>query len=493
MTDELQERLRAMNPEPLGEPSSDELAAVFAVIEARRSTMSVDEIRDTSVPTTAKHAGSRGGVWRRPVVAFAGMALLMVLVVSGAALLFNDSSGPVAGTTPADTTVTTVVSTTEAVVPTTVPFSVWALGADWEPVAIGGEVAKSAVAFVDGIGWIAVGGPFASISEDGLVWTPSDDAGLMTDDAAFLTGVTAGGPGALVWGHTCEGGGDLDWESLPCPQDPVVYGSSDGLVWERLDDDSFLGCSEVEEPECYASTQYVAVAPSGSLLAAGPDQTVAGPNGYTTTGAAWTSEDGSVWLRHELDLTDITPEGWTVAGFDGPLHSGDRWLAFVPMMRWPEDGDFAEGMTVVVESVDGADWQRIDGGGVLLSTTNYDDFLDGLPEDSAFGSAGVIVVAGKDVWWSTDGLEWTHSDLPDDAHFYRVLASDGGFLLSSGGRDAPGAHFAYSTDGVTWESVEASDLNLTHVQDVAKHNGTIVAVGHLDDAAQTPAIWRWSE
>ena len=42
MTDVLRDRLQAMNPEPLGDSSPDELAAVFAVIEARRSTMTVN-------------------------------------------------------------------------------------------------------------------------------------------------------------------------------------------------------------------------------------------------------------------------------------------------------------------------------------------------------------------------------------------------------------------------------------------------------------------
>ena len=109
MTDELRDRLQAMNPEPVGDPSPDELATVFAVIEARRSTMTVDNARDTTDTAVPR------GRWRRPVAVFAGMAVVIVLAVGAPVLLLGGTDAPTADTA----TTTTPPTTTETAPPTT--------------------------------------------------------------------------------------------------------------------------------------------------------------------------------------------------------------------------------------------------------------------------------------------------------------------------------------------------------------------------------------
>jgi len=111
MTEELRDRLQAMNPEPARDSDPDELATVFAVIEARRSTVTVDKAHDTATRVP------RRGLWNRPVAVFAGMAIVIVLAVGVPMLLFGGEDAPTA-----DTAATTAPPTTpETAPPTTAP------------------------------------------------------------------------------------------------------------------------------------------------------------------------------------------------------------------------------------------------------------------------------------------------------------------------------------------------------------------------------------
>lgn len=104
MTDQLGDRLRAMNPEPLGEPTGEELAAVFSVIDARRSTMKVDAAHDTPEIQANRP-------WRfRPVMAFAGMAILLIAVLGTSTLLLGGSDTPQAESPTATTVAPTATS-----------------------------------------------------------------------------------------------------------------------------------------------------------------------------------------------------------------------------------------------------------------------------------------------------------------------------------------------------------------------------------------------
>lgn len=270
MTDDLRDRLRAMNPEPFGDRSPDELAAVFAVIEARRSTMTVDEARDAA---TAKEPA---GAWRRPVVAFAGMALLVTLAVGGAALLFGGGDAPFASTTPT----TALPPSTEAVPPTTdtaqptTPTTV----AETPTTTVVEPTAADLVSF-------------ERVTDDSL-----DEFGMRIWDLAL------GGPGIVAVGEVNTPDDNSG--------DAVVLVSSNGRNWDRVDDPELFGGDGWDELHAIWSS-------SVGLIAQGRDSQAPYPN------VAWyTSTDGINW-------TLVTDEDLYRPWWEGEYGWGDTWIEFL--------------------------------------------------------------------------------------------------------------------------------------------------------------------
>jgi hypothetical protein len=93
VNEELLQRLRDINPEPSTQEDTDELAAVFATIDARRSVMSTEE-------KTATTAENRQQSWRRGAMAFIGAMVIVLLIVGGSVLLLGRSVEQVAGDEP---------------------------------------------------------------------------------------------------------------------------------------------------------------------------------------------------------------------------------------------------------------------------------------------------------------------------------------------------------------------------------------------------------
>ena len=504
------DQLRRSNPEPsLDALDDNELALIFSTLQERRPSM-------TTTRTPPRTPGTREQRrWLKPVLAF-GSALIIVLVaIGGGLLLLRGTALPPAAaptTTVPQVATTTPASTTEAptittAAPADTPQAVPPLdpGAAWEVVASGEETPTMAVAFIDGIGWIAVGGPYVMVSQNSAEWVKADTAGVILDNAGFLSGVVAGGPGALAYGRTCEGGGDFGYEPFPCPQEPVLFSSADGLTWKRVTSDTFRGCVDHEAAECYAGITDLAVAADGSLIAAGPDPTTrdgieAAP--YVTESAVWSSTDGESWQRHDIALDAIVPDGWNAGGesLGQIVHTSDRWLASFSVWRWLPDDEFEEGYTILLESSDGADWRIVE---------TSDTFLHAGPDDIVAGPNGVLAIGGQTTWWSTDGQEWVQSTIPGENWFDRAIALDSGFIVYN--REGPKA-FAFTRDGIEW-TVFAGDDDLTGVGwnevsgiDVGADTGdgistTLIGVGYhgLDygesegeTTPPEPVIMHWS-
>ena len=203
----------------------------LTVLELRSRTMDtkyVEQLEPAALPQRQIH----------PALVFAAALVVVFVTVAGGIFLLRGDTQSVVDeptTTAAPVTSTAPSVTTTAPPPTTAapPVTVAApipppLGEGWQVVVEAGDKQPTmAVEFVDGIGWIAVGGPHVMTSADGTTWIEADTEGVIISDAGFLRGVTAGGPGVLAWGSTCEGGGDFRWESLPCPQEPAIWASAD--------------------------------------------------------------------------------------------------------------------------------------------------------------------------------------------------------------------------------------------------------------------------
>lgn len=502
------ERVLALFAEANPVPDVDTVRSEFGASSADLTTLeSRSRIMDTRHVDQLEPADSRQ---RRlnPALAFAAALVVAFVAVAGGVLLMRGGEAPVAGEPTTTATPTTAALTTEA--PTTTalpeappsPFPPLDPGAAWEIVASGEmEVPTMAVTFVDGIGWIAVGGPYVMVSDNSADWISGDSDGVLFEDAAFLTGVVAGGPGAIAYGRTCEANGDFSWEPTPCPQEPVLYGSADGLVWERIDDDAFIGCSADEGMECYAGVNEVATSGTGTLLATGPDRVTPSEqaNRYDVDTAVWTSADGRSWTRHDIDLASFVPADWSIMAesFDHVVHTGDRWIAFLLINRYVPAIDDWEGQIIVVESSDGAEWTVVDTG---------ETFVGAYVAEVVSGPQGMLAIGGDAVWWSDDGNDWHRADLPTGEEYSQAVALESGFIVAS--RETPGTMFAFSPDGATWTVFERDD-DLTGaefgdlaVREVAGPRGevviTLVAVGHRfepgggeEEGPVGSAIWRW--
>jgi hypothetical protein len=439
-----------------------------------------------------------------PAVVFV-VAAVAVLLIGVPLLLFGVSrSAPVAeeppvtitvppATTAAPTTTTPSTTVTTTPVPPASPLP--ALGTAWEIVASGDEVPTMAVEFVADVGWIALGGPYVMVSADGRDWEHGDPDGVIIADAAFLSGVTAGGPGAIAWGRTCEGNGDFSWEPVPCEQEPVVYLSEDGVTWQRARNDAFIGCRG-ETGECYAGVESVAVAADGRIIAAGPDRTTGQEGaGYETDAVVWTSNDaGQTWVRHAIAPDDYVREGWYVSteSLTGLAHIGGRWIGFTGNERYLPDADDWENELLLLESDDGTTWLPVTTAEPFTVTWSVVELVRG-PE-------GLVGILGDGLWTTTDGSAWQRGTLEDGgesgADLHRITALDSGFVVTG----SETGSFLFSSDGVTWQIIHTEVLDSVAWNDIGGHGNTLTAVGYagtdLEDGEQgawQPAIWLWTE
>ena len=332
--------------------------------------------------------------------------------------------------------------------------------------------------------------------------------------------------GALAFGVAlCATGGQLAWHvrapeilGTPTPFMGVAYGQGmfvavvyDGRIAISRDGANW----QVNKPDIVVPWIWVAFAAGRFVAGGGPPDTLV------------SSIDGTNWVQQPFPDIAI-PTGLSSTGdrfwlcvFSGPDQArslftsttGTNWVR----MRGAEE---------FFSTADGRYYSVAYGGGVYVSV-GWDTSLIGL---NAFLFAPTIIIsrdrtnwvtewtgvdpadvpthrdgtalrrvtygdnlfvavaasaAGKNIWWSSDGTNWTYqiTSFPD----LRSVAYGDGVYVAVGGYDEglPGVILT-STDGKQWTAAEISSTN--YLSDVTYGQNTFVAVGSFGQIFQSDPV-----
>ncbi len=132
-----------------------------------------------------------------------------------------------------------------------------------------------------GPGLVALGNGEVWVSVDGYTWIHVDDEAVFDGLGAGVVSMTAGGPGLVAVGFI-QSTTDCSWGG--CHFDGAVWVSADGYTWTHIDDDAMFG-----GPGDQAIFAVTAGGPG--LVAIG--QSVS--NGWEAV--VWQSTDGYTWTR----------------------------------------------------------------------------------------------------------------------------------------------------------------------------------------------------
>jgi hypothetical protein len=274
--------------------------------------------------------------------------------------------------------------------------------------------------------------PGPSITWTEVIKTGGDDA-LLRDGDTIMSGVPFGN-GYVLAGNASSAARAVIWQS------------SDGASWQRIDDG----------PSFTDSLMSALVTIPGGLLAIGEatggDGLCPGGEGATCNPASpirmWSSADGRAWRR----LPDAATAAFGRAML-GPVAAGRDGLV---VFGWRVPVQASKPILPAVwTSTDGRTWQVRK----QFATTFPDSVVEGLTA-SVNGFAAVGRNTGLEAprgagaaWWSEDGTAWAAATVPvstDDQTSVYTAASG---LLATG--DA-GRVFWFSRDGRSWSTAEAS-------------------------------------
>ncbi|MCJ7781337.1 MAG: hypothetical protein MUQ27_10985, partial [Acidimicrobiia bacterium] len=215
--------------------------------------------------------------------------------------------------------------------------------------------------------------------------------GFATDvDESVMATVTAGGPGLVAGGssHTVEVEGS----------DAAVWISSDGRVWQRIDDDAGV-FGDAMSVTGAGSDQFINDIAGGSL-----GMVAVGADGLTLAhdAAIWVSNDGSVWERLAHDADVFGGEG------DQFMHSVVQTSGSVVVVG--ESG----GVAAAWISSDGLVWERLPHDADVFGGEG-DQFMHSVVQTS-----GSVIVVGESggvaaAWVSRDGSQWARADVNDES------------------------------------------------------------------------------
>lgn len=390
-------RMQAADPVPtLAAVPETLVASVWARVDEQLSTAVGSQRPASPVLETGRPRS-----WGRPAFVVTLVFVATVAVVGAVSLLRTQGA-------PVSTATTSVVATTipEPTLPaTTVPVA---------PVSTTESVTTTMAtpdkpALLE-ISWQRV--PEQAALEDG-----------------WISAVTPGGPGYVAVGGTV---GCSDPLSPNCRLDAAVWMSADGLVWERIESDSFRSHAvrSVAHGEPIDGDQFmndVTVGPTGFVaVGAAPVIDPDRGSGYLDRVGIWLSSDGRQWDR--LPYDDEVFSGFAelrrVASFNDRLVAigGPTAAAFV--------------------STDGSSWQR-----VAIDPSVEAEVLDLTVWDGGLVAVGSVAERPA-VWASEDGVSWTSVD---DRGLMESAGNLQGVSGGSGGLVALGTSFP-SARVAAWRS-----------------------------------------
>jgi hypothetical protein len=315
-------------------------------------------------------------------------------------------------------------------------------------------------------GWLALGRAGADwrawTSTDGRSWAQAKDrlTAFQADD--HIAALTRTGQTFVAAGRR---GSDED-------SSPVVWLSSDGRSWERLDGKRLKLPATTGKP---GRLGYLAA--SGNTLLLTGQLTKAKSN----VAAVWRSTDGG--------RTWTAPEAPSVAGAFGPVHLAAGAGGFFAL-RESKDGDNRFG--AVFRSADGDDWQS-------AGSVKNADGTPVNPQRIVAGDQGfALLAAGSDdqraLYQSSDGATWQKA-----ADLSQVAGDASRFAVSAGGAVIGGTRRGPDQDfylAVANGPGSLSEVDLTKVSgavspgksvtDIAAADGRMVAVGGANSRA---AVW----
>ncbi len=506
MNEELLQRLRDIDPEQSTHEYSDELAAVFATIDARRSDMSAYQ----NTPRTQQR--------RWALVAIAAGAALLVMVVVGLPILFfggQDSiviDQPTATVAPVVTTLPPSPVSPPTVPSTTAPLVQPVTEGPWQQVGV--DVMEPVVGIFDiavvGSGLVAVGfDPGADFRQDGVIFASDDGVNwvrLAEDDPALTRGfvlmyaVTEGGPGLVAVGLGCEDATEACSKSPERSIYATAWTSVDGASWTRTSQDPAVFGDPATQT---SSMNDVTATTTGSLVAVGAlDDWTLDDSGVeesvVTHPATWTSPDGVVWERTWLgEGFELTADVWEnvhTAPMNAIVQDRDGGFVAVGAML-DQDG---ESTAAVWTSTDGSTWDRIDPTSpVFGQKTTMTDVTWGSDGYVAVGTEGGLTPA---IWTSPDGHSWTRVDISNQPFdnsksLGSVAALGSGYVAAGPWIGAPG-EWPWIEPVTVWTSLDGSRWNQVlevdgqYAQAIAVIDNTTVIAGaiYVDDDMHA-AVW----
>lgn len=301
-------------------------------------------------------------------------------------------------------------------------------------------------------------GPGISFSVDTVEWTtvalPIDS----NTGCGWLQGwseaivIESGPPGLIVVGRDeCNG---------------TAWISTDGITWERVVHDEWLG-----NPEALRS-----------VTAGGPGWVAVGAD-LKGNAVVWISPDGTTWQRVIDDDLNKNP-GSRVDMWD--VKAGGPGLVAVGFEGFEASDNAA---SAVWTSVDGTDWTRLPKGTIGGAGLFY---LSVDPDTGHMVTFARQSVAGNEAnaWTSTDGQTWTQStNAAAEAPAHAIWLDGDTILAASRGQDGGNPALWLTQDaGSTWHRLTGPETNLNPSNDYGMFTITwigdrILIAGQCDDCS----------
>jgi hypothetical protein len=318
-------------------------------------------------------------------------------------------------------------------------------------------------------------------SDDRITWAHlAEGDPALTSGTALMYGITAGGPGLVAVGMSCE---DDEFPCIAGPY-PTVWTSADGTAWTR---------TQLEQGAAGGGVMLDVEVTEHGIVATGSIHEPAPGGGTASSPVAWLSPDGITWSR--------VWQGATVLDVEVPL--GANALALSPdgliVGVGSAPGEHGEGVAAIWISSNAENWERIDPtSSAFGSTAGYDVIM----LDVAVGPNALVAV-GSDggtqaaVWTSTDGRSWARVDtsqqpLESTTSLGAIAAIHGGFM-------AVGPHgfvdqaerpvtLWTSPDGVSWSRVQVIGAGYAQSMVVTEAGITVAGGTDVDDSFHA-AVW----